>query len=75
MTKALKKLAPSESLGDFLAVTATYDLFLQKMLPELLEVFVRILGIGYYWAGTRTIELREGLVPGGKFWAGPKGKA
>jgi len=43
--------------GDYLAVTATYDLFKLKMLPSLLEVFEGILKIGRYWAGDRIIEL------------------
>jgi len=43
--------------GDFLAVTSNYKLFKMKMLPELLRVFVKILGIGRYWAGDRVIEL------------------
>lgn len=43
--------------GDYLAVTATYDLFKLKMLPALLKVFVEILRIGHYWAGDRVIEL------------------
>jgi len=54
--------------GDYLAVTSTYDLFKLKMLPELLEVFERLLGVGKYWAGLRVIELAEGLRPG-QFWA------
>lgn len=72
---AQEKLQRDEPLGDFIAATSTFDLFNQKMLPQMLEVFVRTLGIGYYWAGTKTLELREGLVPSGKFWAGPKSRA
>ncbi len=59
----------NEPLGDFLAVTSTYDQFKLKMLPEMLAVFVEILDIGRYWAGSRVLELREGLVPSGKLWA------
>lgn len=43
--------------GDYLAVAPTYDLFNLKMLPEMLNVFVRILGIGKYWPGIGIIEL------------------
>ncbi len=53
--------------GDYLAVTATYDLFKLKMLPALLHVFEGILGIGRYWSGDRLIELRSG--PGESFEA------
>ena len=45
--------------GDYLAVTATFDLFKLKMLPALLEVFEGVLGIGRLWAGTGVIELCE----------------
>ena len=62
-------LAANEPLGDYLAVTSTYDLFKLKLLPSMLEVFVKILGLGRYWAGSRVLELREGLVPSGKLWA------
>lgn len=67
--------------GDYLAVTATYDLFKLKMLPELLKTFEGgeaedkkgnkfsyKVDIGRYWAGLRLIELSEDLKPG-KFWA------
>lgn len=58
--------------GDYLAVTATYDLFKLKMLPELLLVFVDILKCGYYWTGDQIIELSENLEQG-KFWQGKGG--
>ena len=45
--------------GDYLAVTAVYDLFKLKLLPALLRVFVDILRIGRYWGGDRLIELRD----------------
>lgn len=50
--------------GDYLAVTANYDLLKLKMLPELLGYFEQDLGIGRYWAGDRVIELAEDLSPG-----------
>lgn len=43
--------------GDYLAVTASYDLFKLKMLPEMRTVFEDILRIGRYWSGERIIEL------------------
>jgi hypothetical protein len=45
--------------GDYLAVTATYDLFKLKFLPALLEVFEHLLGTGRYWAANRVIELAD----------------
>ena len=45
--------------GDYLAVTANYDLFKLKMLPELLKVFVNTFHIGKYHASMRIIELCE----------------
>lgn len=45
--------------GDYLAVTASFDLFKLKMLPAMREVFETILGWGRYWAGDRIIELRD----------------
>jgi hypothetical protein len=43
--------------GDYLAVTANYDLFKLKMLPALREWFENVTGAGRYWAGDRVIEL------------------
>ena len=37
--------------GDYIAATASYDLFKLKMLPEMRAVFERLLGIGRYWSG------------------------
>ncbi len=54
--------------GDYLAITANYDLYKLKMLPELLDYFERDLGIGKYWAGDRVIEIAQDLIPG-KFQA------
>lgn len=52
--------------GDYLAVTASYDLFKLKMLPEMRTVFEDTLRRGRYWSGERIIELAE---PGKGFWA------
>lgn len=45
--------------GDYLAVTASFDLFKLKLLPELLAVFVDVLGIARLWAGDGVLELCE----------------
>ena len=46
--------------GDYLAVTATYDLFKLKMLPEMRRVFCELLGWGEYQASDRVIVSRDG---------------
>ena len=46
--------------GDYLAVTATYDLFKLKLLPELLSFFVRESGWGTYQATDRVITSHDG---------------
>jgi hypothetical protein len=53
--------------GDYLAVTASYDLFKLKMLPALRETFEHVYRIGRYWSGDRILELAD---PSGRFWAG-----
>ena len=45
--------------GDYLAVTANYDLFKLKMLPEMLHTFEQLLQNGRYYPGERIIELRN----------------
>lgn len=45
--------------GDYLAVTASYDLFKLKFLPVMLEVFCNITQIGRYHSSVRVIELRN----------------
>jgi hypothetical protein len=45
--------------GDFLAITATYDLFKLKMLPTMLFVFEDILKVGRYWVGDKVIEIKD----------------
>lgn len=58
---------PGRGPGDYLAVTATYDLFQLKMLPALREYFERLRGTGRFWPSNRIIELRDPAT--GKFWA------
>lgn len=45
--------------GDYLAVTASYDLFKLKFLPALREVFEHTMRWGRYWSGDRIIELAD----------------
>lgn len=45
--------------GDYLAISATYDLFKLKLLPALKQFFVHDLGIARYWSGDRILELRD----------------
>ncbi len=56
-----------KGIGDYLAVTSTYDMFKLNMLPQLQTVFEELSGIGRYWAGEKIMELRES--PGHKFLA------
>ncbi len=52
--------------NDYLAVTASFDLFKLKFLPEMRRVFEHILRKGKFWAGLKVIELKD---PDGNFWA------
>lgn len=45
--------------GDYLAVTATFDLFKIKMLPTIREVLEYTLGVVKYWAGDQVLEICE----------------
>lgn len=58
---------PGRGPGDYLAVTATFDLFKLKMLPEFLRVFDEKLHLGRFWAGDKVFELRDPKT--GEFWA------
>jgi len=53
--------------GDYLAVTATFDLFKIKMLPSMLRLFKDIYDVGKYWSGDRIIELKDPQTR--EFWA------
>lgn len=63
----LKREIDNRKGGDFLAVTASYDLFRLKMLPAMLAVFEQIYGIGRYWVGDKLIEILDPTT--GEFWA------
>lgn len=63
----LKREIDRRGPGDYLAVTASYDLFKLKMLPTLRETFEHVYGTGRYWAGDRVIELADPTI--GRFRA------
>ncbi len=52
--------------GDYIAATASYDLFKLKMLPALRECYEQILRRGRYWPSDRILELAD---PNGRFLA------
>lgn len=58
---------PAGGANDYIAGTATYDLFKLKMLPELRAHFERRLGWARYWSGDRILELCDPAT--GRFWA------
>jgi hypothetical protein len=53
--------------GDYIAATASYDLFKLKMLPAIRDLFEGITSNGRYWSGDKVLELRDPAT--GKFWA------
>ena len=53
--------------GDYIAATASIDLYKLKMLPEIRSVFEHVLKLGRWWAGDKVLELRDPDT--GKFWA------
>lgn len=63
LLKEIQRVGP----GDYLAVSTTYDLFKLKLLPEFLEVYEGVLGIGRYWAGDQILELKDPST--GRYWA------
>lgn len=58
---------PGRGPGDYLAVTASYDLFKLKMLPALREYFEHLTRSARFWSGDRILELKD--PQSGKFWA------
>ncbi|HXJ14356.1 MAG TPA: terminase family protein, partial [Candidatus Limnocylindrales bacterium] len=62
----LKREITNKGRGDYLAVTATYDLFKLKMLPALRETFEQVYQCGRYWSGDRVMEIAN---PQGDFLA------
>lgn len=55
----LKQEINARGAGDYLAVTASYDLFKLKMLPALRETFEHVYDCARYWSGDRVLELRN----------------
>lgn len=66
-TRTGELLLPGRGSGDYLAVTASYDLFNMKMLPELTKYFCEYTGFGRYHPGPKVIELQDPET--GEFWA------
>lgn len=58
---------PKGGTNDYIAATASYDLFKLKMLPALRTLFVDTLKIGKYWPGDKLLELCDPST--GEFWA------
>lgn len=56
-----------QGAGDYLAVTANYDLFKLKMLPAIRESFEHVYRTGRFWSGDRIIELADPVTH--RFWA------
>lgn len=65
--REIQRTAVAGELNDYIACTATFDLFKLKFLPALREVFEHELGCARYWAGDRVLELQDPRT--GKFWA------
>jgi hypothetical protein len=59
LCREIQRTGRSGEPNDYLAVTASYDLFKLKFLPTLREVFEHVLRIGRYWSGDRVIELAD----------------
>lgn len=57
--REIERTARTGELNDYLAVSATFDLFQLKLLPEMRGVFERQVGWGRYWSSNRVIELRD----------------
>lgn len=64
--KLINQTATPDGDNDYIATTASYDLFKLKFLPEMRNVFEHLLKIGRYWSGERIIELKD---PDKGFWA------
>lgn len=48
-----------QGAGDYIAATASYDLFKLKFLPAIREVFEHLFRWGRYWSGDRVMELAD----------------
>lgn len=67
LAREIAATALPEGGNDYIAGTATYDLFKLKMLPALRGLFEVVLGWARYWSGDRVLELRDPA--SGRFWA------
>lgn len=67
--REIRQTASPEGDNDYIATTASYDLFKLKFLPEIRQVFEYLLNVGRYWSGERIIELRPSLDRNKPFWA------
>lgn len=56
----LHRMIQDAGPGDYLAVTATYDMFKLKMLPEIKRVFCEVLNWGAYQASDRVVMSHDG---------------
>jgi hypothetical protein len=65
--REIQRTARAGETNDYIAATASYDLFKLKMLPTMREFFEQTLGIARYWSGDRILELRDPAT--GKFLA------
>lgn len=66
LNREIDNTASPSGENDYLAATASYDMFKLKFLPEMLKVFVDILKRGKFWSGAKVIELCD---LDGLFWA------
>jgi hypothetical protein len=67
LAREIAQTAQPDGNNDYIAGTATYDLFKIKMLPALRWLFEKVLGWARYWSGDRVLELRDPAT--GQFWA------
>jgi hypothetical protein len=66
LNREVDRTAVPTGENDYLAATASYDLFKLKFLPEMRKVFEDYLHRGRFWSGSKVIELCD---EGGRFWA------
>ena len=65
--REIRQTADTAGGNDYLAVTASYDLFKLKFLPAIREVFEHMFRIGRYWSGDRVLELIDPTTQ--RYWA------
>ena len=76
--REIQRTARSGQPNNYLAVSASNDLFSMAFLPAMIEVFEDVLGIGHYWTAKRVMEIKC-LDPSdprhGQFYQGPGGSS